>query len=130
MLDRKLSGLRSDRPQLYDESVHTIRAHRFEGLRLPSMRPNQDWFNLDADAARALAELRNEWQCERIGLVGEHGDTADRRKQLADEFESLARSLNGRTRHAGDVSTRPGETGDEAGRDRIAGRRHHDWNVA
>src|SRR5215211_4782918 len=89
MLDPKRSGLRSDRPQLYDEGVHTLRAHRFEGRPLWGIRPNQDWFNLHADAARALAELRNEWQCERIAFVGEHGDTADRWKQLADEFESL-----------------------------------------
>src|SRR5215831_12920521 len=100
MLDRKLSSLRSDRPQLYDEGVNPLRAHRFEGRRLRSIRPNRDWFDLHADAARALAELRNEGQCERIGLVGEHGDAADGGKQLADEFESLARSLNGRTRHA------------------------------
>src|SRR5262249_19211581 len=31
MLDRKLSSLRSDRPQLYDEGVNPLRAHRFEG---------------------------------------------------------------------------------------------------
>src|SRR5262249_57160079 len=86
MLDRKLSSLRSDRPQLYDEGVNPLRAHRFEGRRLRSLRPNRDWFDLHADAARALAELRNEGQCERIGLVGEHGDTADGGKQLADEF--------------------------------------------
>src|SRR5262249_31306139 len=122
MLDRKLSSLRSDRPQLYDEGVNPLRAHRFEGRRLRSIRPNRDWFDLHADAARALAELRNEGQCERIGLVGEHGDTAEGGNGLADELESLPRSLTGRTRHASDVSARPGEAGDEAGRDRIAGR--------
>src|SRR5262249_29550570 len=115
MLDRKLSSLRSDRPKLYDEGANPLRAHRFEGRRLRSIRPNRDWFDLHADAARALAELRNEGQCERIGLVGEHGDTPDGGKQLADEFESLARSLNGRTRYAGDVSARPGEGRREMG---------------
>src|SRR5712692_10132107 len=101
MLDRKLSGLRADRAELYDKGVHALRAHRREGRRLRGIWPDQDRFDLHADATRAVAELRNEGRRERIDLVGENGDAADRRKQLANEFESLTRTLDGRSRHAG-----------------------------
>ena len=99
-----------------------LRAHRFEGRRLRSTRPNQDWFDLHADAARALAELRNEGQTERIEPLA---TTATRRthgtsSRISSKY--FARSLDGRTRHASDVSARPGKAGDQAGCNRIAGR--------
>src|SRR5262245_60505301 len=102
MFDRKLSGFRPHRAQLYDEGVHLFGTHSRKGWRVWSIRSDQHRLDLHADAAGALAELRYKGRCERVGFIGEHGDTVDRWHQFADKLQPFARRLNGRARYAGD----------------------------
>src|SRR5262249_18789456 len=44
------------------------------------------------------------------------------------EFQALARKLGRRKRQAGDVATRPRQTGDKASAKRVRHRREHDWD--
>jgi hypothetical protein len=61
--------------------------------------------------------------------MGGNADAVCGREKFTEQFEALRSQFCSRARYARDVSARPRQTGDQAGRHGIAGRRHDDWNI-
>ena len=84
----------------------------------------------NAGSSRGGVNLRRVRRGEGIELVEDQADPACGGNEFADQFHTLARHLGSAARQSRDVAARPGEAGDEAGRDRLARACHHDRNFA
>ena len=92
--------------------------------RLPDFQRD----GLDAERAGRGLDLIQLPHARWIIGIGHDRQLAEAGDGLAQEFQALARKLGRRERQAGDVATRPRQTGDEASAKRVRHRRKHDWD--
>src|SRR5262245_18946025 len=88
----------------------------FQRDRLDTERAGRDLDLIQFSHARLIVGIGHDRQFAEIG------------HDLAQEFQALARKLGRRKRQAGDVATRPRQTGDKASAKRVRHRREYDWD--
>src|SRR5262245_1904588 len=114
----------------FTNNIKGLRApiKRLEGGRDIPRLPDFQRDRLDAERAGRGLDLIQFPHARWIVGIGDDRQLAETGHDLAQEFQALARKLGRRKRQAGDVATRPRQTGDEASAKRVRHRREHDWD--